>query len=172
MYVSNFLGCAGVMTPSKLPPPYEKILPLPTPYFKMFLERSLNDPYHSISSIFYCYPSPSTNPFPPKNFDHTPYGMISSEKSRMHKVIAFGNNRLPREAKIIFYAPYINIKSHKVSASYSRAFSTVSKNMLGDIITPPPPLQIRSTIHHEITTTCNNTREYHIRTLLYPQNLD
>ena len=35
---------AGVVTPSKPPPPYEQLLPLPTPCFKMFLERSLNDP--------------------------------------------------------------------------------------------------------------------------------
>ena len=30
---------AGVVTPSK--PPYQQLLPLPTPCFKMFLERSL-----------------------------------------------------------------------------------------------------------------------------------
>ena len=32
------------MTPSKPSSPYEQLSPLPTPCFKMFLERSLNDP--------------------------------------------------------------------------------------------------------------------------------
>ena len=40
------------------PTPYEQFLPLPTPCFKMFLERSLNDPHHPTSSIFHCYPPP------------------------------------------------------------------------------------------------------------------
>ena len=60
---------AGMVTPSKPPPPYEQLLPLPTPCFKMFLERSLNDPppphFKHLSLL---PPSPST----PKNFDHTP----------------------------------------------------------------------------------------------------
>ena len=56
------------MTPSKPPPPYEQLLPLPTPCFKMFLERSLNapHPHHPTSSIFHCYPSLSTTPSPLK----------------------------------------------------------------------------------------------------------
>ena len=65
---------ARVVTRSKPPPPYEQLLPLPTPCFKMFLERSLNDPHphHPTSSIFHCYPSPSTTPpLPLKKFDHT-----------------------------------------------------------------------------------------------------
>ena len=33
-----------MVTPSKPPPPYKQLLPLPTPCFKKFLERSLNDP--------------------------------------------------------------------------------------------------------------------------------
>ena len=47
-----------MVTPSKPPPPYEQLLPLPTPCFKMFLERSLNDPtpHHPTSSILHCYP--------------------------------------------------------------------------------------------------------------------
>ena len=57
---------AGVVTPSKPPPPYEQLLPLPTPYFKMFLERSLNDPppphFKHLSLL---PPSPSTTPPPP-----------------------------------------------------------------------------------------------------------
>ena len=64
---------AGVVTPSKPPPPYEQLLLLPTPYFKMFLERSLNDPppphFKHLSLL---PPTPSTTPSPPpKNFDHT-----------------------------------------------------------------------------------------------------
>ena len=38
------------------PSPCEKLLPLPTPCFEMFLERSLNDPNHHSSSILHCYP--------------------------------------------------------------------------------------------------------------------
>ena len=64
---------AVVVTPSKPPPPYKQLLPLPTPCFKMFLERSLNDPppphFKHLSLL---PPSPSTTPFPPKNFDYTP----------------------------------------------------------------------------------------------------
>ena len=56
----------------KTPPSYKQLLPLPTPVFKMFLERSLNDPHHPTSSIFHCYPLPIHHSFPPKNFDHTP----------------------------------------------------------------------------------------------------
>ena len=49
----------------KTPSPYEQLLPLPTPCFKMFLERSVNDP-HPTSSIFHCYPPhPIHHPFPP-----------------------------------------------------------------------------------------------------------
>ena len=69
----KFSGGAGVVTPSKPSPPYEQLLPLPTPCFKMFLKRSLNDPHHPTSSIFHCYPLPHPPPLPPppKNFDHT-----------------------------------------------------------------------------------------------------
>ena len=51
----------------KTPSLYKQLLPLSTPCFKMFLERSLNDPHHPTSSIFHSYPLPP----PPKNFDHT-----------------------------------------------------------------------------------------------------
>ena len=52
----------GVVTPSKP-------LPFTHPCFKMFLERSLNDPHHPTSSTFHCYPL--TIHHPPKNLDHT-----------------------------------------------------------------------------------------------------
>ena len=57
----------GVMTPSKPSPPYEQLLPLPTPCSEIFLERSLNDPHphHPTSSIFHCYPLPIHHPSPP-----------------------------------------------------------------------------------------------------------
>ena len=51
------------------PSPYEQLLPLPTPCFKMFFERSLNDPHFKHPSLL--PPSPSTTSSPPKNFDHT-----------------------------------------------------------------------------------------------------
>ena len=56
------------------PSPYEQLSPLPTTCFKMFLERSLNDPHHPTSSIFHCYPLPLPihHPVSPhKNVDHT-----------------------------------------------------------------------------------------------------
>ena len=65
---------AGVVTPSKPPPPYEQLLPLPTLYFKMFLERSLNDPPPPTTPLqapFTAAPLPIHHPFPPKNFDCT-----------------------------------------------------------------------------------------------------
>ena len=73
---------AGVVTPSKPPPPYEQLLPLPTPYFKMFLERSLNDPPPHTTPLqppFAATPLPIHHPFPPKNFDCTP-GVFSNLK--------------------------------------------------------------------------------------------
>ena len=50
-------------TPS--PSPYEQLLPLPTPCFEMFLERSLNDPPPPpppLEASFTATPSPSTTP--------------------------------------------------------------------------------------------------------------
>ena len=66
---------AGVVIPSKPPPPYEQLLPLPTPYFKKFLERSLSDPHPPtphFKHLSLLPPTPTTTPSPPKNFDHTP----------------------------------------------------------------------------------------------------
>ena len=62
-----------VVIPSKPLPPMNNFCFYPPPCFKMFLERSLNDPHHPTSSIFHCYPLPIYHPFPPppKNFDHT-----------------------------------------------------------------------------------------------------
>ena len=67
---------AWVVTLSKPPPPYEQLLPLPTPCFKMFLERSLNDPpppTTPLQASFTATPHPIHHSFPPppKNFDHT-----------------------------------------------------------------------------------------------------
>ena len=64
---------AGVVTPSKPPPPNEQFLPLPTPCFKMFWKDPLMTPHphHPTSSTFHCYPLPIHHPFPPKKFDHT-----------------------------------------------------------------------------------------------------
>ena len=59
----------------KTPSPYEQLLPLPTPCFKIFLERSLNDPLPPtipLQASFTATPLPIHHPFPPKNFDHTP----------------------------------------------------------------------------------------------------
>ena len=54
--------------------PMNNSLPLPTPYFKMFLKRSLNDPHppppHFKHLSLLPPPHPPTLP-PPKNFDHT-----------------------------------------------------------------------------------------------------
>ena len=63
--IKIFRGGAGVVTPSKPPPPYEQLLSLPTPYFKMFLERSLNDPHTPLQAPFTATPLPIHHPFPP-----------------------------------------------------------------------------------------------------------
>ena len=60
----KFSGGAGVVTPSKPPSPYEQLFPLPTPYFKMFLERSLNDPTTPLQAPFTATPLPIHHPFP------------------------------------------------------------------------------------------------------------
>ena len=67
--ITIFQGGRGGHT-SKIPSPYEKVLPLPTP---CFLRCFWKDPLmtHPTSSIFHCYPLPIHHPFPPKNFNHT-----------------------------------------------------------------------------------------------------
>ena len=60
----------------KPPSLYEQLLPLPTTCFKMFLERSLNDPSPlttPLQASFTANPLPVHHPFtpPPKNFDYT-----------------------------------------------------------------------------------------------------
>ena len=54
---------AGVVTPPSPPRTTFAFTHLP---FKMFLERSLNDPHphHPTSSIFHCYPPPHPPPLP------------------------------------------------------------------------------------------------------------
>ena len=75
MYDSNFPGGAGVVRPSKPPPPYQQLSPLPTLCFRMFLERSLNDPHPlstPLQASFTATPFPIHHPFfPHKNVDHT-----------------------------------------------------------------------------------------------------
>ena len=44
MYDQNFRGGGKGSDTLCTPPSYEQLLPLPTPYFKMFLERLLDDP--------------------------------------------------------------------------------------------------------------------------------
>ena len=62
-----------MVTPSKPPPLYEQLLPLPTPCLKMFWKdpSMAPHPHHPTSSTFHCYPLPIHHPFPPKSFDHT-----------------------------------------------------------------------------------------------------
>ena len=57
-----------MVTPQTPLSPYEQLLPLPTPCFKMFLERSLNDPHPTtpLQASFTATPSPSTTPSPLK----------------------------------------------------------------------------------------------------------
>ena len=100
---------AGVVTPSKPPPPYKQLLPLPTPCFKMFLERSLNDPppppphFKHLSLL---PPTPSTTPSPPKNFDHTHSGglglLISKAQSGSYVTIANNSSNLFPEPDLKF----------------------------------------------------------------------
>ena len=53
------------MTLSKPPSPYEQLLPLPTPCFKMFLENPLMTPTTPPQAFFTATPSSSTTPAPP-----------------------------------------------------------------------------------------------------------
>ena len=75
VYDQNFRE-AGVDTVCTLSPT-NNFYPLPTPYFKMFLERFLNDsspPHFKHLSLLHPPPPPSSNtPATPtnKNFDHT-----------------------------------------------------------------------------------------------------
>ena len=67
-YTIKISGGEGVVTNSGHPPSNKKFLPLPASYFKIFLERFLNDPYHPTSSIFHCHlphPHPHPPPLPP-----------------------------------------------------------------------------------------------------------
>ena len=50
--------------------PYEQLLSLPTPCFKMFSERSLNDSHTHFKHLS-LLPLPIHHPCPHKNFDHT-----------------------------------------------------------------------------------------------------
>ena len=75
-----------MVTPSKPPPLYEQLLPLPTSCFKLFLERSLNDPpppHFKHPSLLHCYPLPIHHPFPPKHFDHTQMKILHILKTRL-----------------------------------------------------------------------------------------
>ena len=62
--IKIFFKGAGVVTLSLPPSPYEQFLPLPTPYFKICLERFFNDPptppHYPTSSLFYCHQKPIT----------------------------------------------------------------------------------------------------------------
>ena len=91
-------------------PSYEQLLPLPTPCFKMFLERSFNDPHHPTSSTFHCYPLPIHHPFPPKNFDRTsnpsftkPFGTHTFYQGRggVGNPPCYPKNRCPHEREIL-----------------------------------------------------------------------
>ena len=49
---SKFLWGARVVASSVSPPPYKQFLPLPTPYFKMFLERFVMTPTTTFQTSF------------------------------------------------------------------------------------------------------------------------
>ena len=64
-----------MVTPSNPPPPYEQLLPLPTPCFKMFWKDPLMTPTPTTplqASFTATPPYPPPLPPTPKNFDHTP----------------------------------------------------------------------------------------------------
>ena len=58
-------GGAMVVTPSSPHPPYEQLLPLPTPCLRYFWKDPLMTPHHPTSSILHCYPLPIHHPSPP-----------------------------------------------------------------------------------------------------------
>ena len=61
----NFSGGGSGGDTFKTPSPYEQLLPLPTPCFKMFLERSLNDPPPPHFKHLSLLPPPHLPPIPP-----------------------------------------------------------------------------------------------------------
>ena len=65
--IKIFRGGRGSDT-FKPPPPYEQLLPLPTPCFKMFLEGSLNDPHPPPPHFKHpsLLPPPHPPPLPPQ----------------------------------------------------------------------------------------------------------
>ena len=63
--IKIFWGGRGGDTFKTPPLPYEQLLALPTPSFKMFLERSLNDPPPHLKHLS-LLPPPHPPPLPPK----------------------------------------------------------------------------------------------------------
>ena len=55
------------------PSPYEQLLPLPTPVLRCFWKDPLMTPTTPLQAPFTATPLPIHHPFPPNNFDHTPY---------------------------------------------------------------------------------------------------
>ena len=75
--IKIFRGGAGVVTPSKPPPPTNNFCLYPPPIFRCFWKDPLMTPtpHYPTSSTFHYYPPPHPPPLlpppPPKNFDHT-----------------------------------------------------------------------------------------------------
>ena len=89
---------AGVVTPSNSPPPYEHLLPLPTPVLRCFWKDPLMTPHHLTSSICHCYSPPHPPPIPPpsENFNHTPIGrpiFISKPSLSHERTVNIGHYR-------------------------------------------------------------------------------
>ena len=118
---------AGVVTPSNPPLPCEELLPLPTPCFKMFLERSLNDPHPTtpLQASFTAIPSPSTTP-PLKILIIHQYVMDFQTPYHLGLSIL----RLAR----MFYIIYI-----KKIFDWSKNDYTILQNKRRRWLAPPPP---------------------------------
>ena len=126
-----------MVTPSKPSPPYEQLLPLPTPYFKMFLERSFNDPppppphFNHLSLL----PPPHPPPLPPLKILIIHLALSNDLRS----LNILSNTRLS--------IPHLGggVNFYVYSAGGRKFFDTNSAGKLHP--TPPPPTHTHTHSH-------------------------
>ena len=93
------------------PPPYEQLLPLPTPYFKMFLKKFLSDPSPPhFKHLSLLSPSPSTTPAPPPPIKIFIVHIIMLDQVRSYFLVTARQEHLFHKDKI---------KSNKFACEFS-----------------------------------------------------
>ena len=97
----------GVVTPSKPPPPYEQLLPLP-PVLRCFWKNPLMTPHHPTSSSFHCYPPPHPPPPPLKILIiHMTAQPLKTARSHQSK-LGHGNWPVKFRSVIFGLLPHVN----------------------------------------------------------------